>query len=74
MGDIKLAGEGTFEWDVGGVGSWGGSIGAGYELTNVFHNSFSEGTMEDIDGIAIGMLLVLGFGCTNGPEEGAGSV
>ena len=26
------------------------------------------------DGIAVGMLLVLGFGCAKGPEEGAGSV
>jgi hypothetical protein len=69
MGDVELAGEGTFKWDAGGVGSWGGSIGVGYKLTNNLHNSFSEGTVEDVnggdggvpgqkDGIAVGILLM----------------
>ena len=63
----------------------GGSVGVGYESTDVLRDGFSEGTVEDVDGgdggapepkdgIAVGMLLVLGFGCANGPEEGAGSV
>ena len=50
MGDIELAGEGTFEWDAGGEGSWGGSIDVGYGSTDDLHDSFSEGTVEDVDG------------------------
>ena len=49
-GDIELAGIGTFEWDMGGVGSWEGSVGVGYESTDNLRNSFSGGTVEDVDG------------------------
>jgi hypothetical protein len=41
-GDIEFAGEGTFERDAGGVGSWGGSIGVGYEPTDDLRNGFFE--------------------------------
>jgi len=85
MGDIKFAGEGTFECDEGGVGSWGTSVGVGYESTEDLCDDFSWGIEEVVDGgdggapgpkdgMAVGMLLVLGFGCANGPEEGAGGV
>jgi hypothetical protein len=81
-GDIELAGEGTFECDAGGVGSWGTSVGVGYDSTDDLRD---EGTEEVVDGgdggapgpkdgIAVGILLVLGLGCAKGPEEGAGRV
>ena len=84
-GDIELAGEGTFECEAGGVGSCGPSVGVGYESTDDLRDDFSGGTVEVADGgdggapgpkdgMAVGMLLVLGFGCANGPEEGAGRV
>jgi hypothetical protein len=70
---------------MGEVGSWEGSVGVGYESTDDLRNGFSEGTVEDVnggdggapgtkDGITGGMLLILGFGCANGPEEGVGSM
>lgn len=57
----------------------------GYESTDDLLDDFSGGTEEVADGgdggapgpkdgIAVGMLLVLGFGWANGPEEGAGRV
>jgi len=80
-----LAGDGTFECEAGGVGSWGGSVGVGYESTDDLRDDFSGGIRVVVDGgdggapgpkdgIAVGMLLVLGFGWANGPEEGAGRV
>ena len=60
-GDIELAREGTFEWDAGRVGSWRGSVGIGYELTNGLCNSFFEGTVEDVNG---------GDGGAPGPKDG----
>ena len=83
--DIELAGEGTFEWEAGGVGSWGTSVGVGYESTDDLRDDFSEGIKVLADsgdggalgpnnGMAVRMLLVLGFGCAKGPEEGAGRV
>lgn len=85
MGDIELAGEGTFECKAEGVGSWGPSIGVGYKSTDDLRDHLSGGTVEVADGgdsgapepkdeMAVGMLLVLDFGCTNGPEGGAGRV
>lgn len=81
IGDIESAGEGAFEWEARGVGSWGGSVGVGYNLSNNHCNKLSgeiggvidgDGGVPGLnDGIAVGMLLVLGFGCANGPEEGA---
>lgn len=61
------------------------SFGVGYDSTNNLRNSFSGGTvkvteggdggaLEPNDGMAVGMLLVLGFGWVSGPEEGAGRV
>ena len=84
-GDIELAGEGTFECEEGGVGSWGGSEGVWYESTDDLRDDFSAGMRVFVDGgdggapgpkdgIAVGMLLVLGFGWAKGPEEGAGRV
>jgi hypothetical protein len=84
-GDIVLAGVGTFEWVAGGVGNWGTSVGVGYESTEDLRDDFSVGIKVVADGgdggapgpndgMAVGMLLVLGFGCANGPEEGAGKV
>ena len=57
----------------------------GYDSTDDLRDDFSGGTGEVADGgdggapgpkdgMAVGMLLVLGFGCANGPEEGAGRV
>lgn len=57
----------------------------GYESTDDLRDDFSEGIEEVADGgdggapgpkdgMAVGMLLVLGFGWANGPEEGAGRV
>jgi hypothetical protein len=57
----------------------------GYESTDDLRDDFSGGTGEVVDGgdggapgpkdgIAVGILLVLGFGCAKGPEEGAGRV
>ena len=34
VGDIELAGEGMSECEAGGLGSWGGSVGVGYESTD----------------------------------------
>jgi hypothetical protein len=67
---------------MGEVGSWEGSVGVGYESTDDLRNGFSEGTVEDVnrgDGGAPGTKDeitggMLGFGCANGPKEGAGSV
>jgi hypothetical protein len=82
---MELAGEGTFECEAGGVGSWGPSVGVGYDSTDDLRDDFSEGIVEVADGgdagapgpndgMAVGILLVLGLGCANGPEEGAGKV
>ena len=84
-GDIEFAGKGTFKCEAGGVGSWGTSVDVGYGSADDLHNDFSGGigVLEDggegstpgpKDGMAVEMLLVLGFGCANGPEEGAGRV
>jgi hypothetical protein len=75
-GDMESAGEGIFECD---VGSWGGSVGVGYESTAGLRKIFSEGTVKIVDGgdggilgledgMSVGILLVLGFGHTNRPE------
>ena len=85
MGDIELVREGMFECELGGVGSCRPSVGAGYKSTDDLRNDFSRRTVEVTDGgdggvpgpkdgMTVGMLLVLGFRCTNGPEEGAGRV
>jgi hypothetical protein len=53
------------------------------QVVDDLHDDFSEGIEEIVDsgdggapgpkdGIAVGMLLVLGFGCANRSEEGAG--
>ena len=66
----------------GGVGSCGPSVGVGYESTDDLRDDLSRGTVEIADGrdggvpgpkdgMAVGMLLMLGIGCANGPEEGA---
>ena len=58
---------------------------AGYESANDLHNNFSTGINEVVDGrdgvtpgpkdgIAVGILFVLGFGCANGPEGGTESL
>jgi len=84
-GDIEFAGEGTFKCDEGGVGSWRTSVGVGYESTDDPCDDFSGGIEEVVDrgdggapgpkdGMAVRMLLVLGFGCAKGPKEGAGRV
>ena len=84
-GNIELAGERTFECKAGGAGSWGLSVGVGCKSTDHLHNDFSGGTVEVVDagdggmpgpkdGMVVGMLLMLGFGCTNDPEERAGRV
>jgi len=70
-GDIKFAGEGSFECNEGGVGSWRTLVGVGYKSTNDLRDGFSGG-IEEV--VAVIMLLVLGFGCVKGPEEGAGRV
>ena len=83
--DIEFAGKGTFKCKAGGVGSWGTSVDVGYGSADDLHDNFSGwiGVLEDggecntpgpKDGMAVEMLLVLGFGCANGPEEGAGRV
>jgi len=57
----------------------------GYESTKDLCDDFSWGIEEAVDGgdggapglkdgMAVGMLLVLGFGCAKGPEEGTGRV
>jgi len=57
----------------------------GYKSTKYLHNDFSRGIGVFVDGgdggapgpkdgIAVGILLVLGLGCAKGPDEGAGSV
>ena len=57
----------------------------GYDSTDDLRDDFSVGTEEvddggdwgatgPKDGMAVGMLLVLGFGCANGPEDGAGKL
>ena len=78
-GDIEFAGGGPFESDEGGVGSWGTSVSVGCKSTN----DLRDGGIEEVvdggdggapgpkDGMAVGMLLVLGFGWAKGPEEGA---
>ena len=48
--DIELAGEGTFEWEAGGVGSWGASVGVVYESTDDLCDDFSEGIKVLADG------------------------
>jgi hypothetical protein len=57
----------------------------GYESTDDLRDDFSWGIVEVVDGgdggapgpkdgMAVGMLLVLGFGWAKGPEDGAGRV
>lgn len=57
----------------------------GYASTDDLRDDLSEGIVEVVDGgegaapgpkdgMAVGMLFVLGFGCAKGPEEGAGRV
>jgi hypothetical protein len=56
-------------------------IGVGYESTDDLRDEFSKrirevaddgdgGTLGPDDGMVVGMLLVLGFGCAKSPEEG----
>ena len=82
---MELAGEGTFKCKAGGVGSWGTSVGVGHDSTDDLCDNFSVGTEEvddgrdwgatgPKDGMAVGILLVLGFRCANGPEDGAGKL
>ena len=72
-GDIEFVGEGTFECEAGGVGSWGTSADVGYGSADDLRDDFSGG-IEVVadggevgapgpkDGMVVGMLLVLGFG------------
>jgi hypothetical protein len=79
-----LAGEGTFECDEGGWEAEGHPLVWDTTLPTTFA-MISLGTEEVLDGgdggapgpkdgIAVGILLVLGLGCAKGPEEGAGRV
>jgi hypothetical protein len=72
-GDIELAGDGMFEWEEGGVGRRGGSVGPGYVPTEDLRVDFSGGTGEVVEGgdggapgpnegMAVGIVFVLGFG------------
>ena len=67
------------------MGSWGTSVGVEYESTDHLRDDFPREIEEVVDGgdggapgpkdgMAVGMLLVLGFGCAKGLEEGAGRV
>ena len=49
-GDVEFAGEGMFECEVGGAGSWGTSIDVGYGSTNDLHDDFSGGIEVVADG------------------------
>ena len=60
-------------------------MGVGYDLTGDRCNDLSNGIMETAEGgdggapgpnggMMVGISLVLGFGCANGPDEGAGRV
>ena len=72
MRNTELVGDGIFECEEGGVGRRGGSTGAGYVPTDDLCNDFSGdmgkvveggdgGAPRPNEGMAVGMLFVLGF-------------
>ena len=46
---MELAVVGRFECEAGGVGSWGTSVGVGYDSTGDLRNDSSGGIREDRD-------------------------